>query len=85
MGVKRESIFKAPEKISVGENSAKWSCPERWIWKLCEDGRMDDVLRCGRSQRLPKDAEKPGDLRGREVHPFYTSTRKKGKRFKLYV
>ena len=35
--------------ISVREASAKWAISERRVQKLCERGRIDGVLRFGRS------------------------------------
>lgn len=49
--------------LSVKEISAEWNVSERWIQKLCDEGRIDDVLRFGRSWMIPKAAQKPGDLR----------------------
>lgn len=49
--------------ISVREASAKWAISERRVQKLCEGGRIDGVLRFGRSWMIPKDAEKPRDSR----------------------
>lgn len=49
--------------LSVKEISAEWNVSERWIQKLCDEGRIDGVLRFGRSWMIPKAAQKPGDLR----------------------
>ncbi len=49
--------------ISVKEASERWHIGERWIQKLCEEERIDGVLRFGRSWMIPKDAERPLDLR----------------------
>jgi hypothetical protein len=49
--------------ISVGEAAIKWSISERRIQKLCEEGRIPNVFRFGRSWAIPKNAEKPADAR----------------------
>jgi len=51
------------EYISVKEASKKWGISERRIQKLCEEERIDGVLRFGRSWMIPRQAEKPSDLR----------------------
>ena len=49
--------------LSVKEASVLWNVSERWVQKLCEEGRIDGVQRFGRSWMIPKTAEKPQDLR----------------------
>lgn len=49
--------------MSVRETSKIWKVSERWIQKLCEEGRIDGVMRFGRSWMIPKNAKKPSDLR----------------------
>lgn len=49
--------------ISVKEAAQKWEISERRVQKLCEDGRIEDVSRFGRSWMIPKDAGKPADMR----------------------
>jgi excisionase family DNA binding protein len=51
------------EFMSVREASGMWNCSERWVQKLCEEGRIAGVLRFGRSWMIPKSAKKPSDLR----------------------
>ena len=51
------------ELISVKDASEKWGISERRIQKLCEEGRIPDVFRFGRSWAIPKDAKKPDDAR----------------------
>lgn len=53
--------------ISVKEAVELWGVSERWIQKLCGEGRIDGVKRFGRSWMIPKDAEKPRDLRKKAV------------------
>lgn len=54
------------EFLSVKELSTEWNVSERWIQKLCDEGRIDGVLRFGRSWMIPKDAQKPEDLRKKQ-------------------
>ncbi len=49
--------------ISVKETADKWGISERRIQKLCEENRIDGVIRFGRSWAIPKDAKKPVDAR----------------------
>lgn len=49
--------------MSAREASQLWNISERWVQKLCEENRIDGVQRFGRSWVIPKDAEKPSDLR----------------------
>lgn len=49
--------------ITPKEASQKWGISERRIQKLCEEGRIADVVRFGKVWAIPKDAEKPADGR----------------------
>lgn len=49
--------------ITPKEASLKWGISERRIQKLCEEGRVDGVVRFGKVWAIPKDAEKPADAR----------------------
>ncbi len=40
--------------ISVWDAAIKWGISERRIQKLCEEKRIDDVARFGRSWAIPK-------------------------------
>ena len=51
------------EFISVREISIKWNKSERWVQKLCEQGRIEGVKRFGHSWMIPQNAKKPTDLR----------------------
>lgn len=48
---------------SVKEASERWNISERWIQKLCEEGQIEGVQRFSRSWMIPKEAQKPADLR----------------------
>lgn len=43
--------------MSVKEVAARWSLSERWVQKLCEDGRIEGVQRFGRSWVIPPNAK----------------------------
>jgi len=49
--------------ISVKQAADKWGISERRIQKLCEENRIDGVVRFGHSWAIPKCAEKPVDKR----------------------
>lgn len=49
--------------ISVKEAASKWGISERRVQKLCENSRIDGVMRFGHSWMIPKIVEKPCDLR----------------------
>ena len=49
--------------ISVKEAAKKWGISERRIQKLCEDKRINGVIRFGHSWAIPANAEKPADGR----------------------
>ena len=49
--------------ISVQQAAEKWGITVRRIQKLCEDGRVEGVVQCGRMWMIPKDAVKPSDAR----------------------
>lgn len=53
--------------MSVKEAAVRWNLSERWVQKLCEDGRIDGVQRFGRSWVIPANAKKPDDLRKRST------------------
>lgn len=49
--------------ISVREAATKWKISERRVQKLCEENRVEGVLRFGHSWLIPIDSKKPDDLR----------------------
>lgn len=51
------------EFMSVRDAASLWNISERRVQKFCEDGRVEGVLRFGRSWMIPKDAKKPVDPR----------------------
>ena len=53
--------------ISPKEASLKWGISERRIQKLCEEGRVEGVVKFSKVWAIPKDAEKPVDGRLRKA------------------
>ncbi len=49
--------------ITPKEASQKWGISERRIQKLCEEGRIDGVVRFSKVWAIPQDAQKPADAR----------------------
>ena len=49
--------------ISTKEAAEKWGISERRVQKLCEDGRIDGVIRFSRVWAIPVSANKPKDAR----------------------
>ncbi len=49
--------------MSVKEASDRWGVFERWVQKLCVEGRIPNVQKFGCSWMIPKDAVRPDDLR----------------------
>lgn len=55
------------EYMSVKSASEKWKISERRIQKLCEEKRIDGVIRFGHAWAIPTSAEKPVDMRRKNV------------------
>ncbi|HBR02385.1 MAG TPA: DNA-binding protein [Ruminiclostridium sp.] len=51
------------EYMSAKEASEKWGISERRIQKLCEENRIEGVIRFSRVWAIPNDAKKPRDGR----------------------
>jgi len=49
--------------ISAQEAADKWGVSARWVQSYAMKGRIDGVIRFGRSWMIPKDTEKPKDAR----------------------
>ena len=49
--------------MSVQETSEKWELTNRMVQKMCADGKIEGVLKFGKSWAIPEDAEKPFDKR----------------------
>lgn len=52
--------------ISVKQAAGKWKISERRIQKLCEENKIDGVIRFAHAWAIPKDAPKPADGRLKE-------------------
>lgn len=50
---------------TVAETARLWGISERRVRLLCSEGRVEGVVRKGRSYRIPEDALRPADGRGR--------------------
>jgi len=49
--------------MTITEAAEKWGVTARRVQKLCEEKRIDGLLRFGRSYMIPKNADKPADAR----------------------
>lgn len=55
------------EYMTVQEAAKLWEISERRIQKLCEENRIDGVVRLSRVWLIPKDAKRPADGRLKET------------------
>ena len=55
------------EYMTVQDAAKLWEISERRIQKLCEENRIDGVVRLNRVWLIPKDANKPADGRKKEI------------------
>lgn len=53
--------------MPVADAAVKWNISARRIQKLCEEKRIEGVIRFGRSWAIPKTAQKPADGRKKEA------------------
>jgi excisionase family DNA binding protein len=61
------------EFISVSEAARKWGISKRHIQKLCEEKRIEGVVKFSRMWLIPKDAEKPADARMKAYSTIFLS------------
>ena len=64
------------EYMSVKQASEQWDLSDRRVRVLCSEGKIDGVVRKGRSYLIPADTLKPIDgrtLRGTIIPPEYAS------------
>jgi len=64
------------EYITVKQASERWGISDRRVRVLCEEGRIQGVVRKGRSYLIPADTLKPIDgrsLRGKEIPEQYAA------------
>ena len=55
------------EYLTTLEMSEKWGISARRIALLCEQGRIEGVVKKGKTWLIPEDAEKPADKRKNEA------------------
>ena len=55
------------EYMTVQEAAKLWEISERRMQKLCEEDRIDGVVRLSCVWLIPKDANKPADGRKKEI------------------
>ena len=51
------------EYLTTVEMSKKWGITSRRIGVLCVEGRIDGVIKKGKTWLIPSDAKKPNDAR----------------------
>ena len=51
------------EYMTIQEASAKWGLSERRIQEICVLKKISGAVKLGRVWAIPKDAERPADLR----------------------
>jgi hypothetical protein len=51
------------EFVSAKDKAEEWQISLRRVQKFCEQGRIGGVQRLGKIWLIPKDAERPVDLR----------------------
>ncbi len=61
------------EYMSCTEAAKKWGISERRVQKLCEGGRIPNVVKFTRVWLIPKAAEKPIDTRKKNAKVLETN------------
>lgn len=51
------------EYMTIKQTADKWGMSERWVRKLCSQGKIEGVVQFGRAWAIPKDAIRPADNR----------------------
>ncbi len=49
--------------MTIKEASEKWGLSVRRTQEICDQGKVPGVMKFGRDWAIPKDAEKPVDMR----------------------
>lgn len=62
--------MKMLEYISAPEAAKMWGISERRVQKLCEENRIPGVAKFSRMWLIPKDAEKPVDMRKKSYQQY---------------
>lgn len=71
-----KSVVRKMDYISVQQAAKQWNLSDRRVRLLCEQGKIDGVIRQGRSYRIPAAAVKPVDgrtLRGTIIPEEYAA------------
>lgn len=63
------------EYITVAQAAEQWSISDRRVRILCQQGKIDGVIRKGRVWMIPADAEKPVDGRTTRTNGTIAPTR----------
>ncbi|MGI6514008.1 MAG: helix-turn-helix domain-containing protein [Syntrophomonadales bacterium] len=53
--------------LTTKQAAEKWNISLRRVQVLCEQGRIKGAVRLGWAWAIPKDAEKPADLRMKKI------------------
>ena len=67
MAKKDENNTNEPLEKQLWKAAEKWNISLRRVQVLCEQGRIKGAVRLGWAWAIPKDAEKPMDLRMKKV------------------
>ena len=49
--------------MQVNEAAEKWNLTQRMVQKVCSEGRIEGAVKFGRSWAIPRNTERPKDLR----------------------
>ena len=49
--------------LTTNEIAEKWGISSRWVTELCNEGRIKGAAQMGRTWIIPKNAEKPEELK----------------------
>lgn len=55
------------EYMTAQEAANKWNVSLRWVQRLCKENRIDGVLNVNRVWLIPKEADKPADVRYKKL------------------
>ncbi len=63
------------EYITAKEAAERWNISQRRVQVLCEQGRVSGAVRLGWAWAIPKEADKPADLRSQKDHKLKNKKR----------
>jgi excisionase family DNA binding protein len=55
------------EYMTAQEAAQKWNVSLRWVQRLCKKNRIDGAMNVNRVWLIPKEADKPTDVRYKKV------------------